>query len=262
MKKNKGNTSIGLELDRQAYHKREASQVITDYSRMLESPKERHKVGMMRELNWDQAITRVQTEKGEEIERTSVSDSLKAPVSKLDEIQDIAVSYDLKFLPADKFRCPEKREYEMTSLLSDFMEERGIDNTAFSKHNFFILADERYFLSRQVDIDDEVGVFIFYRPPKQTQNFVRVDSIGSGRLTFSRYLRGWRHKDLANYILHGALVTFAVAFPLLTLLSGGSFWKPLIGSVIICALPCVAAFNAMKKRGGPSLETWNKPVQS
>jgi len=258
MKKNKGNTSVGIELDRQAYHKREATKVITDYSRMLESPKERHKVSMMKELNWDQSVSRVQAEKGEELERSSVADSLRAPVSKRDEIRQIAVDYDLKFLPAYQFRCPEKREYELTTMLSDFMEERGIDNNAFSKNNFFILADEKYFINHQIDIDDEVGAFVFYVPPKQRDNFVRVNNIGNGELSYKRYLRGWRRKEVINAILHSTIVTFAIAFPLFGLLSGGSFFKAFLCSFLACVAAVANVFRIQKQRGGVTHETWDK----
>ena len=225
MKKNKGDTSIGLELDRSAFFKRESVKVITDYSRMLASPKEQHKVRMMNDLGWDQGITRTQTELGEERERSSVGEDLKAAVSKIEEIRDIAITYDLKFLTADQFMCPERREYELTTMLSDFMDKRGIDNNAFSKNNFFILADKKYFTERHIDIDDEIGVFIFYRPPKHTENFVRVDSIGNGTLSFQRYLRGWRKKEAINAVIHRCITTFIIAFPLFGLITGGSFFK-------------------------------------
>lgn len=258
MKKNKGNTSIGVELDRQAWHKREAAKVITDYSRMLESPKEKHKVVMMTELHWDQGITRVQTEKGQELERSNISDKLGAAVSKREEIKELAITYDLKFLPAEKFLCPERREYELTTMLSDFMEERKIDNNAFSKNNFYILADERHFIQRQVDIDDDIGVFVFYLPPKQTDNFVRVNNIGNGELTFKRYLRGWRRKEALNGIIHAVASTFAIAMPILGLITGGSFWRSFTASILFCLLAGVAVIHGSKKKGGFTMHTWNK----
>lgn len=258
MKKNKGNTSVGIELDRQAYHKREATKVITDYSRMLESPKERHKVSMMKELNWDQSVSRVQAEKGEELERSSVADSLRAPVSKRDEIRQIAVDYDLKFLPAYQFRCPEKREYELTTMLSDFMEERGIDNNAFSKNNFFILADEKYFINHQIDIDDEVGAFVFYVPPKQRDNFVRVNNIGNGELTFKRYMRGWRRKEAVNTIIHSFVVAFAISLPLFGLITGGRLFESALCSILMSVTAVAIMLRLQRDRGGVTHETWDK----
>lgn len=263
MKKNRGNTSIGVELDRQAWHKRKAANVITDYSRMLESPKEKHKVAMMTELRWNQGITRVQTEKGQELERSSISDRLGAAVSKRDEIKELAITYDLKFLPAEKFLCPERREYELTTMLSDFMEERNIDNNAFSKNNFYVLADERYFIQRQIDIDDDIGVFVFYLPPKQPDNYVRVNNIGSGELTFRRYLRGWRRKEPLNGIIHAVVSTFAIALPIFGLITGGGFWRSFIASTLLCTLAGIAMIHGSKKKGGFTTYTWDKvpPMQ-
>lgn len=261
MKKNKGNTSIGVELDRSAFHKRESVKIITDYTRMLESPKEQHKVRMMDELGWNQGITRTQTELGEEKERSTVSNSLKAAVSKMEEIREIAVTYDLKFLEATRFLCPERREYELTTLLSDFMEERGIDNNAFSKNSFFILADEKYFVERQMDIDDEVGAFVFYRPPKQNDNFVRVNNIGNGELSFSRYMRGWRKKEAVNSIIHSFVTAFIIAFPLFGLITGGSIIKSFIASTLIGGLACGFLIHSFKRKGGFTPSTWNKKVE-
>ncbi len=259
MNKRRGGTRVNIELDKAAFQKRESANIITDFSRLLESPKEQHKVKMMTELKWDQGIKRTQAQKGEEVERNSIMNSLHSTVAKLDEIRDIAVTYDLKFLCATAFLCPEKREYEMTSMLSDFMEERKIDNNAFSKNSFYILADERYFTERCVDIDDEIGVFIFYLPTKKDGNFVRVNYLGDDNLTWQRWFRGWRRKEAFNACVHVACTAFVISFPVFGILTGGGMIRSFFASLMISVLSCFLFIHGTKKsKGGFTAHTWNK----
>lgn len=259
MKQNKGRTNVNIELDRVAFHKQEAVKVVTDYSRLLASPKEQKKVAVMRGLHWDQGITRTEQELGREKDRSTVMSALQHnAVSKRQEIKDIAVTYDLKFLPASKFMCPEKKEHELATMLTDFMENKNLDNNAFSFANhFYVLADERYFVKHCMDIDDEIGAFIFYLPPKQDENFVRVGNCGDGELTFKRYIRGWRRKEPLNGIIHASSSAFLVSFPLFGLLSGGSIGAAFVCSLLISALAAVALIHGAKKKGGFSSHTWD-----
>ncbi len=257
MKKNKGNTSISRELDRAALYKQATAKQITDTSRLLESPEHKKRVQLMRDLKWDQTITRVETMVGSERERSDLMQKLgHTDVSKLEEIEEIAVTYGLKFLPAKKFLCPERCEDRMSSLIDYFLKEKGISN-GYSESAFYILADPRYFLKRQYDINDEIGAHIFYLPPKETQNYLRVDSFGEGRLTLWRYMRGWRQKEPLNGIFHVAVVTFFSALPVFYLMTSG-FVKAFLFSVVATVGACYLFIDAMKKKGGFSTHTWNQ----
>ena len=218
MKKNKGNTSVIRELDRVANNNQFSASVVTDVSRLLESPEQKDKAKLMKDFGWDQVITRTQAFLGNEKDRKNVMTLFNhTSVSKRDEIKELATTYGLKFLPVTSFICPEKYEMELATVIIDFMKSKGLDYTQHSKNNFFVLADECYFRERQMDILDKIGVFIFYRPPKDETNFLRVDHIGTGELTFGRYLKGWSSKSMANAFIHSALMMFFITFPFFAL---------------------------------------------
>jgi len=258
MKKNKGNTSVNVELARSAYHNQANARQITDTSRLLESPEHKEKVALMRAMKWDQALTRTETLIGNERERSDIMKALDHnDVSKLEEIQEIAVTYGLKFLPAPAFKCPERYELHLSSLIVDFLREKKIEQNGYSKNSFYIMADEKYFLSRQMDIDDEVGVFVFYHPPKGENNYLRVEQIGSGELTFMRYLKGWKEKEPLNGIFHSSALTFFCSLPVFALLSI-SFFKAFILSCLLAAGAASWFIHKMRKKGGFNSHTWNK----
>lgn len=256
MKKNKGNTNVNLELDRSASYNQFSAKQITDVSRLLESPDSKVKVQLMRDLKWDQTLTRTEALIGNEKER---SDLMKAfdhgSVSKIDEIKEIAVTYGLKFLPATVFKCPERHELELATMIANFLLNKKIDHTGFSKNSFYILADEKYFVKRQGEINDEVGAFIFYKPPKDKENFLRVDYIGDGELTFRRYLKGWSTRNAKNAISHAAILAFLVALPIFSAIG---FFQAVILALVFALLSAALVHWDSEKKGGFNETMWDK----
>lgn len=256
MKKNKGNTSVIRELDRAASYKQFEASLVTDVSRLLESPDSKDKTSLMKDFGWDQVITRTQALIGNEKDRMTVMEMFAdTSVSKKDEIKDIAVTYGLKFLSAPLFKCPEKYELEMAIMITEFMKKRGLEYTQHAKNNFFILADEVYFKKRKVDIDDKIGIFIFYRPPKDDDNFLRVDHIGTGELTFWRYCKGWRKKNEFNAYIHAGMVSFFSTFPFFAFYGIG---KAILLSALSATLGIWATRSIAERVGGFFQQTWNK----
>lgn len=262
MKQNKGGTSVGRELDRSIYHNQSSVHRITDVSRLLDSPEQMNKVRLMRELQWDKGITRTETLMGNERERSDLMKELDHnSVSKLSEIREIAVTYGLKFLPAKKFLCPEKHEIELASLIVEFLTTKNISQTDYSKESFYVLADEKYFIKQQTSIDDEIGVFVFYHPPKAGDNYLRVDQIGDGELTLWRYLKGWRRREPLNGIFHTSVVTFFGSLPVFSLMTT-SFIKAFFLSLLSAGAAAALFIRGMRQRGGFTSLTWNKePIQ-
>jgi hypothetical protein len=255
MQKNRGNTSVVRELDRAARNNQFSASVVTDVSRLLESPEQKDKVRLMRELGWDKVITRTETFLGKEKERTNLMEKFSSTsVSKIEEIRDVAVTYGLKFLPATRFLCPEQFEMELASMIMDFHKNHGLDYSDHSKNNFFVLADESYFKSRRLNIDDDIGVFIFYRPPKEESNFLRVDHIGTGQLSFWRYLKGWSGKNMTNSLVNAGLLLFFITFPFFALFGVA---KAFILSLIAATAGVFLEYKKAEKRGGFNIDTWN-----
>lgn len=259
MKKNRGNTNVTRELDRVASYKQFNASMVTDVSRLLESPEHKNKVRLMRELKWDQSLTRTETMLGDEKERSDLMAMFDhGSVSKLEEIKDVAVTYGLKFLPATTFKCPERYEMELVSLIAEFLKSKKIDYTDHSKNNFFVLADQRYFVERRMDIDDKVGVFVFYRPPKDKTNFLRVDHIGEGELSFWRYLKGWSAKNMTNAFLHYGLTMFFLTFPFFAFFGVG---KAVVYSLLAASVGIFVTYKGAEMKGGYNMQTWDKDIK-
>ncbi len=256
MKKRRGNTTIQRELDNRSWNNQSnARGVITDHARLLADPREKAKVDFMREIKWNQGLTRTEALVGNEKERSELMQVFDhGDVSKLEEIRDIAVSYRLKFLPAERFMCPEKYELTLAGIITEFAEKKGVE---LVKNNFHILADEKYFLERQTEIDDKIGVVIFYRPPKDENNFLRVDHIGDGELTQYRYWMGWAESSPISAGINAAVMGFFGGFVLGGFLLG-DLKSIIIGFIAAAATVYLANAYMTKQKGGYGSHTWNK----
>ena len=255
MSKNK-DTSIAIELARASARKAVQASTITDSARLLDSPERQAQVRIMREMGWNQGLSRAEAIMGSEKERGSLVAAFNhGDVAKIEEIRGIAVDYDLKFRPANEFKCPERHEETMASMISSFLISKSIEVNAWSPNNFYILADERHFKKQQNDIDDEVGAVLFYKPPKDDNNYLRVDQFGEGKLSSARYRRGWSRQNPKNFAIHCGVRSFVIALPLWTL-AFLSFQSGVVAALVSAIAATSVAIYVFEKDGVFVREKW------
>lgn len=209
LKRGRSNTTVSEELDKELINNNATADVILDTTRMLMSPEAVAKRDIMKSLGWDSNLKRVEGIISAKKERDEYSQFENA--YSIEEIEKIAKAYDLKFMKAEHFKCPHSREDDLADIINQFMTDNNIEYSMHEMAKIHILCDESYFKSRKSDIDNKLGILIFYEPSRDAEFFTKVGSFGEGELDFSRFYRGWRNASHGNKFLHNFIVGFSVA---------------------------------------------------
>lgn len=252
-------TNITTELERILVRNSSQADQIMDANRILMSPEYLADREIMNSLEWNKGLKRVEAITSREKERNAFSEEYHESAYRLDEIGQIAVDYDLKFLKAAFFKCPEKRESELAGLIREYLHRNNIENNTFSADRFYILADPQYFEKYCSDIDNKVGIILFYHPTKGNDHFFRVAQIGSGELDFKRRLRAWKKKDPINAGIHSFVLGFLAALLLLALMKMSLIPTVFLGLLAAATYTGLITFKFGKNKSFLK-EAWNKLI--
>lgn len=254
LKRGRSNTTIAEELDKELINNNATSEVILDSTRMLMSPEAAAKREIMKSLGWDSNLKRAENLISIRKERDEFSQFDN--VYSIGEIEKIAKAYDLKFMKAEYFKCPNSREDELGDIINEFMSQNNIEYSRHEKAKLYILCDQSYFKSRKSDIDQDLGILIFYQPERNSDFFIKVGSFGEGKLTFNRYYKGWKNSSSANKFIHNFIVGFGVALMPMAFIVG--FGASVAASMLAGALYALISVRHSFSNGELGINSWRE----
>jgi len=143
-------------------------------------------------------------------------------VMQEDEIRDLALKYDLKFLQASKFKG--SVDLSIGPKIRRFVDSNDINP---SKSDFFLLGPGKAFNLKEREIvgrkkfSADLDPVLFYKIPDNTNEtmYVMVHKWGND-FTIMRYLRGLVLENSASYIVSQLTIGFALSLILCNVLDG------------------------------------------
>lgn len=193
--------------------------LISEEQRLLLSPGGDKERQALRIAGIDHEILEAQKKIGIEIDRKRGEENYKNSVFTKDEVKNICVKYDLRFLSSSDFigDLGSDAPKEMASFIKE--------NPEIGQSNcFYIIASEEYFhLNRHNNNTKKTKkgskAMILYKEP-HNDNYVLINSWGS--YSILRRIRGLYMESFTNMHIYGAII-FSIPFTLLFALTSLSF---------------------------------------
>lgn len=210
---------------------------ILDTTRLLAEESIVNQRKILKELQWDEDLIEISKGRGKNIDREAEEESFKDRVYYEDEIKEVAMDFNLRFLPVKHMLWQNTDfKYELVQEISSYLSRlANSDNIDHESRKFYALA-----ISEDFEIEGqkkpkskEPRLILFYKTDDEKNTFVQVKTWGSTRYSTSRYIKSWGLQGVYNawisrgvWFTGGAFILNAIllSWPILPLLIFSAFF--------------------------------------
>lgn len=213
-------------------------------------------------LGVDSCVKQYEDKKASYLERQDLKKKFSTEVFHIDQIKNVCVDYDLRFLPSKLFKG--WIDTELGPKVKRFLSDKKITDYDL-ENSFYIMAPAKQFNLAEIDsVPKQYDPLLFYRI--EDQNYCLVHQWGTD-LSDLRYLFAFRKKSFFHSQIH---LFFVLFFFIMCLL--GFFAIASLGAALIIGLVAATGFtllrygyltndNNLELDEKYSVNLWNKDIK-
>ncbi|MGK7395007.1 MAG: hypothetical protein ACNS62_10555 [Candidatus Cyclobacteriaceae bacterium M3_2C_046] len=185
-----------------------------DVAKQLLAHDESREREILGKMGIDSCVKQYEDKKSTYLEKLNLIKKFGNDVFHIDQIKNMCVDYDLRFLPTQYFRG--LIDTELGTKMRNFMEHNKINDYDL-EHKFFIMAPTRQFEIQEVEIQtNQYDPLMFYKI--DDEHYYLVHQWGK-ELNPLRYISAFRKRSFFHSQIHYLAVSFVVILAVLGLVS-------------------------------------------
>jgi len=175
---------------------------ITDTTRLLAQDSINNQRKILEEYSWDQDLKDISKGRGKNIDRESEEGAFNDRVYYKDEIKEVAMDFNLRFLPVRNILWQNTDfKYELVKEIEQYCNRlrnsSGIDQES-DRFYALAIAEDFEVEGQKKPKSKEPRLILFYETDKEKGTFVQVKTWGSTRYTAARYIKSWGMQRPSN----------------------------------------------------------------
>lgn len=186
--------NIEKQLDAEKVKTQQGETLVKEAKLLLDGNHQRER-DLLKKIGLGHSIIKAETARGLGIERQNLEEKYEGKVYMIDEIKNLCLDYDLRFLNTEHFKG--HIDTEIGYKVKSFFDKHKL-NENYDNKMFYILAPKKAFNLEDRPKPPPVDPILFYRPNRNEQKYLMVHQWGND-FTILRLIKGLMVRTAWSY---------------------------------------------------------------